>query len=682
MTLPLTNPVLIFTIIITIILFVPHVFNRLKIPSIIGLIIAGMIVGPNGFNLLLRDNSIVLFGTVGLLYIMFLAGLEIEIQEFKENKNRSIVFGLLTFSIPMLLGTIGAYFILNFNLVSSILLASMFASHTLLTYPILSRVGLTKISVVNLTVGGTILTDTLALLILAVIASSKTGNFDSFFWIRFILSSLVFFAFVMFVLPIAIRWFFKNFEDQISQFLLVIATIFFAAFLSELAKLEPIIGAFFAGLALNRLIPHNSPLMNRVEFVGNALFIPFFLLGVGMILDYRVIFSGTTTIIVSSMMVVIATSSKWLAAFLTQKIYNYSSDERNIIFGLSNSQAAATLAAVTVGYNLGIFNIEVLNGTIVMILVTCFISSLVTNNAVKNILQNKSITRQENVIRNQRILVPISHPNTVESLITLAMFIKDEKSEGHIYPLTVVKDDSEYREKVLEGHKMLENAIKFASATEHPIQIITRVDTNIAHGITRAAKELLITDIVIGWNAQRPAKKFLFGSILDSLTKNCNQMILVSKLEYPLNIVTKTVVLVPEETTIQLGFNRSINTVLNLSKKIGCDLLFLSNQKVLSLIQGYVKGRDKNLKIDYQLFESFNQPDKLLSYLNQYSLFILFNARKEDISYSKNFAQFPDFLTNKMTKKSFIVIYSEGSMSQNLKGKIVFDSVSVGDEIE
>lgn len=682
MELPINNPVLIFTVVIMIILFVPYLFNRLKLPSIIGLIVAGIIVGPNGLNLLLRDNSIILLGTVGLLYIMFLAGLEIEIQEFKANKEKSIVFGLLTFSIPMLIGTVTSYFILNFNIVTSILLASMYASHTLLTYPLINRVGLTKLSVVNLTVGGTIITDTLALLILAVIASSTTGELNSYFWIKFVISSIIFFAIVMFLLPRIIRWLFKNIEDQISQFLLVIATIFFAAFLSQLAGLEPIIGAFFAGLALNRLIPQTSPLMNRVQFVGNALFIPFFLLGVGMIIDYKVILGDSSSLIVAAVMVLVATSSKWLASYITQKLYKYSSDDRNLIFGLSNSQAAATLAAVTVGYNLKIFGDDILNGTILMILVTCFISSFATHNSIKNLLKKKVFIQNQRVSEKQRILVPISHPNTIESLISLSIYIKDEYKDGQIYPLTVVKDDHEYKEKVFESQQMLESAIKFASAAEQSIQIITRIDTNVAHGIIRAAKELLITDIVIGWNAQRTAKNFFFGSILDSLTKNCNQMIMVSKLDYPLNIVTKTIVLIPEETTIQLGFTKSLLTILNLSRRIGCDILFLANQNTHIQIQNSIKGNDKNLKIGFQSFDNFQQLDSVLKYLSEYSLFIILSARKDDISYSKHFDQIPDFLINKMDKKSFIVIYSEESFSKNLNGKFIFDTVSVGDEIE
>lgn len=682
MELPITNPVPIFTIVILIILFVPYIFNKLKMPSIIGLILAGVIIGPNGFNLLLRDSSIILFGTVGLLYIMFLAGLEIEIQEFKENKHKSIVFGLLTFSIPMTVGTFTSYYILNFSLITSVLLASMYASHTLLTYPLVNRMGLSNLPVVNLTVGGTIITDTLALMILAIIASSTIGDLNTEFWIKLTISSMIFFAVVLYGFPKAIRWFFRNIEEPISQFLLVIASIFLAAFLAQLAGLEPIIGAFFAGLALNRLIPHTSPLMNRVEFVGNALFIPFFLLGVGMIIDYRVIFRGEGALTVAAMMTIVATSTKWLAAYFTQKAFKYTADERNLIFGLSNSQAAATLAAVTVGYKLGIFGDDVLNGTILMILVTCMISSLATHQSVKKLLQLKSNIKSELLVMKQRILVPISHPNTIDSLISLSMFIKDETADGPIYPLTVVKDDSEYKAKVIESQKMLEKAIKFASAAEQSIQIITRIDVNIAHGIIRAAKELLITDIVIGWNAQRTAKNFFFGSILDALTKSCNQMILVSKLDHPLNTVDKTVVVIPKDAILQVGFKKSIFTILNLSKRIGCDLNFLANSKSIPVIQELIKGRDKNLKIEFTEFDDLGNFESVLKYLDVYSLLIILNARKGDVSYDKNLEQIPDFLIDNMSNKSFIIIYPEELYSKNLQSKFIFDSTSVGEEIE
>ena len=348
-TLPLTQPVLKFLVILVIILFAPILLNKIKIPHILGLIIAGAIIGPNGINLLTRDSSIILSGTAGLLYIMFLAGLEIDLAEFKKNSLKSLLFGMYTFLIPMTLGTLAGIYLLKFSIPTSVLLASMFASHTLIAYPILSKLEVTKNRAVNIAVGGTMITDTLALLVLAVIVGMSRGEVNAEFWTRLSVSLVIFALIVMFLFPIIARWFFKRYDDNVSQYIFVLVMVFLGAVLAELAGVEAIIGAFLSGLALNRLIPSTSPLMNRIEFVGNAVFIPFFLIGVGMLVDYRAFFSDFETIKVAVIMTVVATFSKFAAAWLTQKSFRFTVDERRLIFGLSNAQAGATLAAVLVG---------------------------------------------------------------------------------------------------------------------------------------------------------------------------------------------------------------------------------------------------------------------------------------------------------------------------------------------
>src|SRR5687767_13724365 len=387
-SLPLSNPVIIFSLVLFIILFAPILFNRIKIPHIIGLIIAGVIVGPYGLNLLLRDSSIVLFGTVGLLYIMFTAGLEIDLEEFRKNRFKSLVFGLFTFIIPMLLGTFAGYYFLRFSLPSSLLLAGMFASHTLLAYAITSKYGISRIRSVTLTIGGTIITDILALLVLAAVIGMTKGEIGQSFWILFAVSTSIFGIIIFLLFPVVARWFFKNFDDRISQYIFVLAMVFLGAFLAEVAGLEAIIGAFLSGLALNRFIPHSSALMNRIEFVGNAFFIPFFLISVGMLVDFSVLFKGLGALKVAGVMTVLAVLTKFLAAWLTQKSFRLSADERRMIFGLSTARVGATLAVVLVGYNIIIgetpagdpirlLNEDVLNGTILMILITCTISSFI-----------------------------------------------------------------------------------------------------------------------------------------------------------------------------------------------------------------------------------------------------------------------------------------------------------------
>jgi Kef-type K+ transport system membrane component KefB len=385
-SLPVESPVLVFSIVLFTILIAPMVFERLKVPGIIGLIIAGAIIGPNGLHFLNRDGSIVLLGTVGLLFIMFLAGLEIDLNEFKKNKNKSLSFGSLTFLIPMTLGTLAGVYLLNLELMPSLLLASMFASHTLLTYPLIQKLGIVKSRSVNIAVGGTIITDLAALLVLAIIAGMATGDIGSAFWIGLTVKFLLFAFIVLWGFPKVAKWFFKNVAgDNGSKFIFVLCMVFIAAFIAEEAGLEPIIGAFLAGLAMNRTVSTSKNLMGKIHFVGNTLFIPIFLLSVGMLIDYKILFSGPEALLVALTMIVIATFSKWFAAYLTQKFLGFSKNERNIIFGLSNAQAAATLAAVMVGYNLGLLNESILNGTILMILVTCMVSSFVTQNAAKNL---------------------------------------------------------------------------------------------------------------------------------------------------------------------------------------------------------------------------------------------------------------------------------------------------------
>jgi Kef-type K+ transport system membrane component KefB len=377
---------------------------------------------------------------------------------------------------------------------SSILLASMFASHTLLAYPITSSYGLNKLESVNITVGGTIITDTAALLVLAVIGGSAEGNLNSEFWIRIIISLAIFIFIVLWLIPRIARWFFKKMEGEgEAQFIFSLSVVFAAAFLAELAGVEAIIGAFLSGLALNRFIPHTSPLMNRIEFVGNTLFIPFFLIGVGMLVDVTVLVQGTEALMVALVMTIVALGGKWLAAFSTQKAFNYSLSERNIIFGLSSAQAAATLAVVLVGYNLEFFNVNVLNGTIIMILVTCFTSSLITEKAGKNLADIEKEKTPEFKEIDQRILVPIANPKNIENLIDLAVMIKDPESEEPIYPLAVVKDDQEATEKLMVNKKVVEGAVKYGAASENSIRLVSRIDQDISKGILRCIREMLIT---------------------------------------------------------------------------------------------------------------------------------------------------------------------------------------------
>src|SRR5690606_5885217 len=453
---PFTNQVLVFAVILFIILSVPIIFNRFKVPGIIGLIISGTIIGPHGFNLIARTSAVTLFSTIGLLYIMFIAGLELDLGEFKKNRNKSIVFGIFTFLVPILIGLPVCFYFLSYSFNSSLLISSMFATHTLIAYPIVNRLGIAKNQAVAIAVGGTILTDTAVLILLAVISGSYQTGLTSDFWSGLAVSLTIFLIIVVFVVPKVSSWFFRRLADEkYAHFIYVLSVIFFCAFLAELSGLEPIIGAFAAGLTLNRLIPHTSSLMNRIEFVGNALFIPFFLISVGMLIDIKVLTQGKQALVVAFTLTGVALLGKWIAAHGTGMIFKYSKVENNLIFGLSSAHAAATLAVILVGYNIGLIDDNVLNGTVVLILITCVVASLVTEKSGKQLLIQMD-AEPEQITSTQRVLVPISNPDTTENLIDVASVIKNTKDKLPIIALTVVKDDDQAQAKLLQSKKLLD----------------------------------------------------------------------------------------------------------------------------------------------------------------------------------------------------------------------------------
>ena len=586
-TLPLTNPVLIFSVILFIILFAPLVLHRFKIPDIVGLIIAGALIGPYGLHIMDRDSSIVLFGTVGLLYIMFVAGLEIDMADFKKNSKRSLIFGLYTFFIPMILGTFAGVYLLDFSYPTSILLASMFASHTLVTYPIVSKYGITKNRAVNVTIGGTVVTCLLALLVLAVIVGMSTGELTQGFWIRLGVSTLVFAFIVLWGFPFVGRWYFKRYDDRVGQFIFVLGLVFFASFLAEAAGLEAIIGAFLAGLALNRLIPNTSALMNRIEFVGNALFIPFFLIGVGMLVNFHVFLYDLTTIWVAVIMCVVATVSKFIPAWLAQKNFRFTASERTLIFGLSNAQAAATLAAVLVGYNvilgttpegepIRLLNESVLNGTIVMILVTCIIASFATQKGAQEVAlaefaEDESVDSEE---VEDRILIPLSNIENVEELVSLAVTIKSKKAKAVMTALNVIQADEGDSMAEKKANLLLEKATKAAAATDNELVTSLRYDEDIVNGIKNATKEHKITDIVLGLRKEGVISDTFLGNLTDRVLSKCATTTLVYRPAQPLSTIKRYVVVVPFRAEREIGFPYWVIRVWNMAKNSNSKIVF------------------------------------------------------------------------------------------------------------
>ncbi|MFN3403614.1 MAG: cation:proton antiporter [Cytophagaceae bacterium] len=659
-SLPFTDPVLVFTVVLFIIFFAPIILKKFRIPGLVGLILAGVMVGPNGFNLLLMSNSIILFGTVGLLYIMFLAGLEVDLNDFKRNKNKSLIFGALTFFIPMIFGVLVSYYLLELSIVASVLLASMFSTHTLVSYPIASKLGLTKNEAVTIAIGGTIITDTAVLLILAVVTGSSEGKLDLQFWMQLGLSLIIFSIIVFYGFSQITKWFFRNIqEDGGSQYIFVLGIVFASAFLAKLAGVEPIIGAFLAGLSLNRLIPHTSPLMSRIEFIGNNLFIPFFLIYVGMNVDLKVLINGYQALLVAGILIAVALSTKWIAAFLTQKIFRYSRPERELIFGLSSSHAAATLAVILIGFELRLFDENILNGTILLILVTCLVSSFATEKAGRKLAILEAEKKTEFTDFPERILVPIANPVHIEQKIDLAVMLKGVDSDQPIFALTVVKDDDDAKEQVLMANKMLEKAIRHASLTENKVNVVSRIDLNIANGISRAIKELLISEVIIGWHGKPGAKELIFGSVLDSLLEKAEQMIIVSKVIHPLNTIKNIIVLVPPNAEAEKGFSRWIKSVKLLSKQTGSGLYFYGEAASIEKVKSFINLSKPGVDAQYKVFTHWDDFLVMSRMISKDDLFVLISARKGTISYNYNLDLIPNALTKHFEDYSFLIIYPE-----------------------
>jgi len=654
---PFTDPVLVFAMVLLAILITPLLFSRFKIPGIVGLIISGVILGPHGFHILERDTSIVLFGTVGLLYIMFMAGLEMDINDFKRNKNKSLVFGTLTFLFPFIIGFIASHYVLNYNMMASILLASMFSTHTLIAYPIISKLGIIQNRTVIIVIGGTIITDAAVLIILAVITNVQESNLSLFLFIKLIASLSILVFVILWGVPRLGRWFFRKLESEgHAQYLFVLTVVFLAGFLSHLAGVEPIIGAFLAGLALNQLIPNTSTLMHRIDFIGNALFIPFFLISVGMLVDFRILMKGPEALFIAAVIIIVSFTGKWLAAYFTQQIYKFNRTERVLMWGMSSGHAAATIAVIIIGYNLSILDENVLNGTILLILVSCLGSSLISERAGRKIALEEVTRTQAMPANEQRILVPVANLENINRLIDLSLFIKEPKSEQPAFPLFVLSDKENADKQIVHYQSKMELALK-NSGIETKRETVFRVDLNIANGILRAVTELRITTLITGWNGH-VASGNSFGPILDGVVNGTNIQIMICRLVKPLNTTKRIVVAIPENMEHETGFIDMISTLSLLAKHAGASMVIFSTKRTYEKINQISPKADATERL-FQPIEQWVDLFGVYKSVERNDLFITLLARPYTVSYNNNMKKIPKLLISHFKETSVIMLYPE-----------------------
>ena len=663
---PITDPTWIFFLVLVIILFAPILLERLRIPHIIGMILAGLVVGEHGFNILARDSSFELFGKVGLYYIMFLAGLEMNMEDFKSIRMKATVLGLLAFIFPLGIGIWTNLHLLDYGLITSVLLASMYASHTLIAYPIVIRYGINRNRAVSIAVGGTAVTDTLTLLVLAVIAGMfNEKGISEMFWVWLVVKVVVLSVVIMYTFPRIGRWFFRRYTDNVVQFIFVLAMVFLGAGLMELIGMEGILGAFLAGLVLNRLIPHVSPLMSHLEFVGNALFIPYFLIGVGMLINVNVLFGHIDSIKVAGVMIVVALLGKWIASWVTQKIYGMKALERELMFGLSNAQAAATLAAVMVGYNIiqpngeRLLNEDVLNGTILLILVTCVVSSFITEHAAKRVAMSDAELNEEKGQEKERFLIPVANPETLDRLMGLAMVVRDEKQINNLVALNVINDNNDSVKQEMKGRRSLERAAQIAASANVMLKTVSRFDLNITTGILHTAKENEATSIIIGLHHKASIVDSFFGNLTENLLKGTYLQVMIVRFLIPVNTLRRIIVAVPPKAEFEHGFVKWIVHLCRMSSQLGCRLHFFAHPQTQGYIKGYIQKKHKDVLTQYQELEDWDDLLIITGQVNYDHLLVVVSSRRGSISYDSAFERLPMQISKYFNNNSIMLLYPD-----------------------
>ena len=668
-TLPFTNPTLCFFVVLMIILLAPIVMGRLRIPHIIGMVLAGILVGRYGFNLLERDQSFELFGRVGLLYIMFLAGLEMNIADIKKNVWRLLSFGLATFFIPFVLGYGLGAVVLGYSPTASMLLACILSSNTLIAYPIVTRFGLQKHRSVTLSVGASMMALSLALIIVAAIAArhASADGINLWFWLLFVAKLVAFCAAEAFFLPRLTRWFFQHTADAVSLFTYVLAVLFASAALSELCGLEGIFGAFIAGLVLGRFIPSVSPLMNRLEFIGNAIFIPYFLIGVGMLINIRLLFTGWHTVWVVLAMTVVGTLGKAAAAYATALALRRPMLEGHMMFGLTAAHAAGSIAMVMVGMGLltpqgqPIVDNEMLNGVVIMILFTCIISSITVDQASQHILLKERLgtDKAPELGDDEKLLLPLEHGEDADRLVRLAILMRNKRLQRGLIGLHVVYDDDESGSRLNSGERLLEQAIATANSADVRMQTQTRLATNIANGIKHAFRENRASEIIMGMHRQRDAHDNFWGSYIQNLVAEIPRQMMLCRLNQPLNTLRSIHVAVPSRVEFEPGFYRWVERLDRLADALGCRIIYHGREDSTRLISQYTRARHPQVRAEYVQMEHWKELTSLASLVRPADLLVIITARKGTISYKATFEYLPREVATYFAACSLIILYPD-----------------------
>ena len=666
--LPITSPTLIFFVVLIIILFAPIIMGKLRIPHIIGMVLAGIVIGQHGLNILERDSSFELFGKVGLLYIMFLAGLEMDMESVKKNSRRFLIFGLLTCFIPLALTYIMSRWLLDYSHAASFLLGCIMASNTLIAYPIISRYGLQRDSSVMLSVGSSMLSLFLALMMLAALSAAYAEDTGVGFWLVFLLKFSAFVALLVWSIPKLTRSFLRRYSDAVMQFIFVLAVMFLSASLSEAIGVEGIVGAFLAGLILNRYIPHVSPLMNRIEFIGNAIFIPYFLIGVGMLINVGSLFEGPHMLWIVTLIAFFGTFGKALAAYLSSLLFRLPKQAGHMMFGLTCAHAAGAIAMVMVGMRLEVspghylVSDDMLNGVVIMILITCIISTLMTEHAAQQIVlkgervDTKGGNRQQD---DEKIMLCVKYTDIAPQLLELAIMVRNSSLNRGLVALNVVYDDNNSQVHRQQGLQLLERLEQRASASDIHMQTQVRLATNIANGIKHAFREFGASEIIMGMHVHTDVNPKFWGDFIQSLYNGLNRQIILTRFVQPLNTLRRIQVVVPSRAEFEPGFHRWLERLTRMAGNLDCRIQFHGRNESLELIREYINNRHPSVRSEYTYMAHWNELPRLAESINADHMFVVITARKGTISYKNALERLPNELQQHFSGKNLMIIFPD-----------------------
>lgn len=665
---PITDPTLIFFVVLLIVLFAPIIMGKLRIPHIIGMVLAGIVVGKYGLNILERDSSFELFGRVGLYYIMFLAALEMDMEGMKKNKSRLLIYGLLTCFVPFTLTYLMSIHLLHYSTKSSLLLSCIMASNTLIAYPIVSRYGLQQKPSVTLSVGSSMLSLLIALVILAGLVASFGEHDGILFWIFFAAKFAAYCGFMIFLIPRLTRWFLRRYSDAVMQFIFVMAMLFMSAALSQIVGIEGVFGAFFAGLILNRYIPHISPLMNRLEFIGNALFIPYFLIGVGMLINVNLLFQGGHILWVIFCIVFFGTLGKAIAAYAACLGFRLPLSSGHMMFGLTSAHAAGSIAMVMVGMNILIgpntylVNDDMLNGVVIMILFTCIISSLLTDwSSQKIVLRDKELPEAEDEKKgnDEKILIPVRYPEYADNLMDLALLVRNQKLNRGLVCLNVVYDDKDMRYNQEQGRQLLDHCSQLAAATDVMTQTQVRIAANIANGIKHAFNEFQCSEIIIGMHMHPERSPKFWGEFHQSLFNGLSRQIIMARVIQPLNTIRRIQVAVPSRAEFEPGFYRWLERLSRMAGNLDCRIQFHGRTETLALINEYIQNRHHEVRADYALMNHWNEMPQLAAQISNDHMLVVITARKGTVSYKTALERLPEEITRFFSGTNLMIIFPD-----------------------